>query len=588
MAIEKEKVDVVLVGFGWTGAIYGVELTAAGQSVVALERGHMQTTATDAKYPQVIDELNYAVRGRMFQPLAKDTLTIRHKEGDTAVPYREYGSFLLGNNVGGAGLHWNGMFYRYLPNQLRLRSYYEEKYGEDAIPQDMYLQDYPVTYEELEPFFAKFEEVCGVSGQAGNIKGVQQPGGNPFEGWRSTAFPNKPLINSYASELFKKGCEAMGYNPYPAPAANASAPYTNQYGVRLGPCNYCGFCERFACYNYSKASPQTTILPVLLKRPNFELRTNANVIKVNTDSSGKKATGVTYIDAQGNEVFQPAEMVILNAYAIHNVRLLLLSKIGQVYDPKTETGTLGRSYAYQRSVGVKVVMPEGTKLNTFIGTGAGGVTMDDFNEVTFDHTGLGFLGGASIRTTISGGRPILQTPTKAGSPKWGSGWKKATQEGYQRIFSIGISGSVMSYRDAYLDLDPTYTDNHGLPLLRLTFNWHENENKMVNYLMEKMAKVGEAAGGKVEYKPYALDAPYDTRIYQSTHNTGGAIMGDDPKTSVVNKYLQHWDVPNLFVSGASAFPQNVGYNPTALVGALAYHSVHNIVTKYLKNPGPMA
>lgn len=145
----------------------------------------------------------------------------------------------------------------------------------------------------------------------------------------------------------------------------------------------------------------------------------------------------------------------------------------------------------------------------------------------------------------------------------------------------------MSYRNAYLDLDPTYTDNLGLPLLRMTFNWHANENKVANYLMNKMAFVGRALGGKVEYEDFALDAPYDTRKYQSTHNTGGAIMGDDPSTSVVNKYLQHWDVHNLFVSGASAFPQNVGYNPTALVGALAYFSVSNIVEKYLPKPGMM-
>lgn len=587
MAAHKDKVNIVLVGFGWTGAIFGEQLTAAGQSVVALERGNMQNTSTDAKFPQIADELSYSARGKLFQPLAKDTVTVRHKTGDTAVPYRQYGSFLLGNGVGGAGLHWNGMFYRYLPDQLRLKSLYEERYGKDIIPDGMSIQDYPVTYKEIEPYFAMFEEVCGVSGQAGNFQGKALQGGNPFEGWRSTQFPNKPLINSYASDLFRQGAEKIGYNPYPAPAANASAPYTNRYGVRLGPCNYCGFCEKFACYNYSKASPQTTILPVLLKRSNFELRTNASVTKVNTDDTGKIATGVTYIDAQGKEVFQPADIVILNAYGIHNVRLLLLSKIGQAYDPKTKTGTLGRNYAYQRNVSVKVVMPKGTKLNPFVGTGAGGVSIDDFSEVNIDHSGLGFLGGSSIRTNIHGGRPISYNPTVKGSAKWGSDWKKAVQDGYQRIFSIGVSGSVMSYDDSYLDLDPTYTDNNGLPLLRMTFNWHENENKMANYLLDKMAEVGKAIGADVEYSKLALDDPYDTRKYQSTHNTGGAVMGDDPETSVVNKYLQHWDVPNLFVSGACAFPQNVGYNPTALVGALAYFSANNIVEKYLKNPGLM-
>jgi len=578
---------VVLVGFGWTGAIYGIELARAGQSVVALERGRMRATDTDAKYPQVIDELNYGVRGKLFQPLNKGTLSIRHDMSQQAVPYRRYGSFLLGNDVGGAGLHWNGMFYRYLPDQMRLRSFYEEKYGKSVIPDDMLLQDYPMTYDELEPHFAKFEEVCGVSGLAGNVKGVPVSGGNPFEGYRSTAFPNEPLIPAHAADIFHKACIETGYNPYPAPAANSSAPYTNQYGVRLGPCSYCGFCERFACYNYSKASPQTTILPVLLNDPNFELRTHANVIKVNTDDTGKLATGVTYIDAQGQEVFQPANIVILTAYALNNVHLLMLSEIGEQWDPNTGKGTLGRSYAYQRNVGVHVVMPEGTKLNPFIGTGAGGTSMDNFNEVTFNHEGLGFLGGASIRVNVEGGRPIQQTPTAAGSPKWGSGWKKATQEGYQRIFSIGISGSVMAYKDAYLDLDPIYKNSTGLPMLRMTFNWHENENRMANYLREQVVKIANATGGTANSSAVPIDALYDTRVYQSTHNTGGAITGSDPQNSVINKYLQHWDVHNLFVTVASAYPQNVGYNPTAMLGAMAYYSVQAIIDKYLANPGPL-
>lgn len=588
MTIVKEKVNVVLVGFGWTGAIYGQELTNAGQQVVALERGEMRDTAQDAKYPQVIDELSYGVRGKLFQDLSKDTVTIRYKPGDDAVPYRQNGSFLLGDGVGGAGLHWNGMHYRIFPAELNLRSHYEQRYGKDFIPQDMTIQDFGVTYDELEPWFTFFEDVCGTSGQAGNINGVIQKGGNPLEAWRSSEFPNKPLKNTLAADIFAKAAAELGYNPYPAPASLSSDVYTNPYNVRLGPCNFCGFCERFACYMYSKASPQTTIMPVLMNKPNFELRTHALVTKVNMDEDGKKATGVTYRDALGREVFQPADIVILNAYGLHNVRLLMLSEIGKQYDPHTGQGTLGKNYAYQRSTGVQVVMPEGTYLNPFIGTGAGGMAIDNLNADNFDHSNLGFVGGASIRHVTYGGRPISQIPVKSGTPAWGSAWKKGAVEGYQRIFSIGISGSVASYRDAYLDLDPTYKDSLGLPLLRMTFDWHENENKMANFMNEKMAEVGKAAGAtSVTAAKIPLDAHYDTRIYQSTHNTGGAIMGSDPNTSVVNKYSQHWDVPNLFVSGASTFPQNMGYNPTGLVGALAYFSVHHMINTYLKNPGPM-
>ncbi|MFY3826700.1 GMC family oxidoreductase, partial [Achromobacter xylosoxidans] len=129
MAIKKDKVDAVLVGFGWTGAIMGQELTEAGLHVLALERGAMQDTPKEAEYPKVLDELAYSVRGKLFQDLSKETVTIRHGVDDVAVPYRQNGSFLLGTGVGGAGFHWNGMHYRVLPEELELRTRYETRYG---------------------------------------------------------------------------------------------------------------------------------------------------------------------------------------------------------------------------------------------------------------------------------------------------------------------------------------------------------------------------------------------------------------------------------------------------------------------------
>ena len=588
MAIKKDKVDAVIVGFGWTGAILGQELTDAGLNVVALERGAMRDTPTDAQYPKVIDELEYSVRGKLFQELARETVTIRHTPDDLAVPYRQNGSFLLGNGVGGAGFHWNGMHYRILPEELKLRSHYEERYGKKFIPEGMTIQDFGVTYEELEPHFDFAEKVFGTSGKAGNLNGKIVPGGNPREGARSSEYPTPPLQNTYGATLFEKAAREVGFNPYPAPAANTSQPYTNPYGVRLGPCNFCGFCENYGCYMYSKASPQTTILPVLLKKPNFELRPHSYVVKVNLDSEGKKATGVTYIDAQGREVEQPADIVIMAAYQLHNVRLLLLSGIGKPYDPKTGEGVVGKNYAYQMNGAVNVLLPKGTQLNPFIGTGAGGVSMDDLNGDQFDHGPLGFIGGASIRHVRYGGRPIKMTPTVPGTPAWGSKWKAGIADAYQRYMTIGISGSVMSYRDACLDLDPTYKDAYGVPLLRMTFDRHDNEYAMLGYMGDRMEEVGKAMNPEKVFRAIRKKGTrYDTRIYQSTHTTGGAIMGTNPSNSVVNKYLQSWDVSNVFVMGASAFPQNMGYNPTGVVAALAYWSAKAIREQYLKNAGPL-
>ncbi len=191
MATVMKKVDAVIVGFGWVGAIMAKELTEAGLNVVALERGPMRDTYPDGSYPQVIDELTYNIRRKLFQDLSKSTVTIRHNSSQTAVPYRQLAAFLPGTGVGGAGLHWSGVHFRVDPIELRMRSHYEERYGKNFIPKDMTIQDFGVTYDELEPFFDKAEKVFGTSGTAWTIKGqkVAQKGGNRFAADRSSDFP---------------------------------------------------------------------------------------------------------------------------------------------------------------------------------------------------------------------------------------------------------------------------------------------------------------------------------------------------------------------------------------------------------------
>ena len=144
-----------------------------------------------------------------------------------------------------------------------------------------------MTWDEIEHSFDQFEYLCGISGKAGNLKGQIQPGGNPFESSRSREYPNPPMKMPYAPTLFAQDHDRHGLSSFPAPSANLSQAYVNPLGVRMGQCTYCGFCERFGCGNYSKASPQTTILPVLMKKPNFEVRTECEVLKVNLTPDGK-------------------------------------------------------------------------------------------------------------------------------------------------------------------------------------------------------------------------------------------------------------------------------------------------------------
>jgi gluconate 2-dehydrogenase alpha chain len=256
--IKKPGVDAVLVGFGWTGAIMGMELTAAGLKVLALERGENRDTQPDFAYPRITDELSYGIRGKLFQNLSRETVTIRHTPAEVAVPYRQLASFLPGDGVGGAGVHWNGHHWRPLPSDLRIRSTYEERYGKKFIPEGMTIQDFGVSYEELEPHFDQFEKICGTSGKAGNIGGKIQAGGNPFEGARANEFPLPPLASVNSARLFEKAARELGFHPFPQAAANASRAYTNPHGAQLGPCNFCGFCERYGCYMYAKAPTSST------------------------------------------------------------------------------------------------------------------------------------------------------------------------------------------------------------------------------------------------------------------------------------------------------------------------------------------
>ena len=584
MATRLKPVDVVLVGVGWTGAILAKELAAAGLRVVGLERGVMRDTIPDFQAPAMHDELGYAVRHRLMQDVAVETYTFRNTAGEEALPIRILGSFLPGTDVGGAGVHWNGQTWRFLPSDFRARSHNIARYGAGILSEELAVQDWPVSYDELEPHYDRFEYLCGICGKAGNLRGAIQPGGNPFEGPRFRDYPNPPMEPAYAGALFANAAAALGCSPFQVPSANMTRAYTNPEGQTLKPCIVCGFCERFGCEHFAKSSPQTTILPAALAFKNFELRTRAHVTRIRHVDG--RATGVLYIDAAGREIEQPAEIVILCSFGINNVRHLLVSGIGKPYDPRTGEGTIGRNYSYQTMSGVTVFYDTSRNINPFMGAGALGTAIDDFNGDNFDHAGLGFIGGAYIAAYSTGGRPIEFHPVPPGTPRWGAEWKKAVARHYNHTVTIGCHGSSMSARGNYLGLDPTYRDAYEQPLLRITFDFPKNDLAMAAYVTKRATEIAQIMGGEI-VAIGERSAPYSVVPYQTTHNTGGAIMSADPASGAVNRYLQSWDLPNLFVMGASAFPQNPGYNPTGTVGALAYFAAAAIKDNYLKSPGPL-
>ncbi|MBM7634989.1 GMC family oxidoreductase [Geomicrobium sediminis] len=569
MPTELPHKQVAIVGVGWSGGIIASELAKAGYECIGLERG------SERKVNDFImqkDELRYAIRYELMQDLSKETLTFRNDQDMLALPMRQMGSFLLGTDLGGAGIHWNGQCPRFYPYDFEIRTQTIEKYGEDRIPDDMPLQDWGISYDDMEEYFAKFDETIGTSGED-----------NEMTAPRSTEFPTPPMKQTKSMKLFAEASESLGLHPYISASANLSEAYTNPDGQTINQCMYCSFCERFGCDYQAKSDPLITVIPTALETGNFEVRTHSNVREIAYD--GDQTNGVYFTDTRtGEDYFQPADVVILTSYVMNNTRLLLQSGIGEPYDPESETGVIGKNYCYQVMASAQGFFDE--QFNLYAGAGALGGQVDDYNADNFDHSDLDFLHGGTIQCTQTGIRPIATNPVPPGTPTWGAAFKEASAHYFYRTLSLGSQGASLPYRYNYLDLDPTYTDSHGDPLLRMTYNFTEQDRNLAAHQSARLTEILEEMGANEVFSNPDI-GDYNIMPYQTTHNTGGVIMGADPETSAVNNYLQMWDCENLFVVGASAFPHNSGYNPTPTVGALSYRAAEGILS-YLEDPRPLA
>jgi gluconate 2-dehydrogenase alpha chain len=152
------EVDVLVIGMGWTGGIASKELSEARLTVVALERGASRTPEEDFSVPHIRDELEYHSRTGLAQDVKKDTVTIRNRIDEKALPMRKLGSFIPGDGLGGAGVHWNGQTWRWTDMEFKIRNLYEDRYGKSFVPKDMTIQDWGISHSELEPFYEKFEK----------------------------------------------------------------------------------------------------------------------------------------------------------------------------------------------------------------------------------------------------------------------------------------------------------------------------------------------------------------------------------------------------------------------------------------------
>ncbi|MDN7228888.1 GMC family oxidoreductase [Planococcus liqunii] len=570
MATKLPKVPVVVVGMGWAGGIVASELTKAGIKVVGLERGKDRNTSD---YAMGHDELRYQHREELMQDLSKETITHRNNEKMRALPMRDYGTFIVGDGVGGAGSHWNGQTYRFLPYDFEIKTLTDKKYGANKLNPEYTIQDWGMTYGEIEPYYDTFEKMAGISGETVELYGK-----------RSNPYPTGPMLKTPIMNMFEKATKNLGYTPYVIPSGNLSESYENPDGISRAACQYCAYCENFGCEYGAKADPAVTVIPVAKKTGNLELRTHSNVIEILND--GSKASGVIYVDTiTGEEFEQPADVVVVASYVFNNARLLLNSGLGKPYNSADGTGVIGKNYCYQVSSASSMMFFEDKEFNLYGGAGALGIEIPEFVGDNFDHSEVNFIHGAGIRVTQYGNRPIANNVVPKGTPSWGAEFKDQSIKYANSFFPVKSQGASMPYRYNYLDLDPTYKDAYGKPLLRMTFDYTEQDRELVKYMSKVTHKIAEEIGADI-IDTNEKQGDFNVNKDTNTHNTGGVIMGSDPETSALNSYLQMWDAENVFVVGASAFPHNSSFNPTGTLGALSYRAAEGI-QKYIKEGGSL-
>jgi len=568
-----EKTDVVIVGVGAAGGILAAELGKAGMKVIGLERGPRLTTADFTPH----DELRYFQRMDLRPNPKRQPITWRPNANARAnpVPRQDYG-----NQAGGGTVHYGSVSWRMHEDDFRARSHTIERYGASAIPEDSSLADWPLSYADLEPYYDRAEYELGVSGKAGNLQGRKIDGGNVFEAPRQREYPLPALLVEEAGMVFEAGARRLGLHPFSTPRAILSQPYQGRPA-----CTYCGFCQAFGCHVGAKSSILVTKLPEADATGNFKLITGAMCYRVNSDNSGR-ATGVAYYGPDGSDNTIEAELVILSPFIYDNTRLLLLSKTDKFPNGlANSSGQVGKHLMAHIMANVFVGFDD-RHINIFMGPSAQKHTLDDFNADNFDHGGLGFIRGAqvSIGTSNLEGGPIALTTTtpRPGVPRWGAEYRDFLAQYYTRHATMVAQTENLPYADQTIDLDPNVRDAWGLPAPRLTYDWRRpNELKRVEFMMQKMEQLGRAMDASLVWRAALSQGS------PGAHHEGGTRMGSDPKTSVVNRYGQSWDIPNLFVVGSSTFPTMSGFNPTLTIQALAFMSADAIVNRYRKSPGPL-
>ncbi len=554
--------DVVIVGLGAAGGVAALPLAQAGLKVIGLEAGGWLDPRDFAP-----DEIRNTQRNwpQAVQKAAGEAPTVRASASDVA----RQGGHPMMNAVGGTTMHYWAQSWRLNPWDFKVVSATEQRYGSGRLPADSTVEDWPFGYEELEPYYDQIEYTVGISGQAGNVRGTINSAGNIFEGARQREYPMRPLRSSPFTELMGSAARELGWNPFQGPAAITSELYDGR-----PPCQYHGFCNKGGCHVQAKSSTAFTTIPKALDTGNLEVVPFARVTEVTVDDNGR-STGVRYV--KGSETyFQPAKVVLLASYAYENVRLLLLSTSdGFPAGLANNSGQVGRHYlSHHQGSPVIALFPR--DLHNWYGLPAQGVAIDEWADDNFDHEALDFIGGANLWVHTDR-KPIsaAKMSTFGEARNWGSEWKAFINQNADRSNTAYIQKTTLPYEDNYLDLDPDVKDAYGLPVIRITARYHDNELKIAAFAQDKMEQWYRQAGAT-----RILRTGLGNAMGASTHAYGGTRMGNNEATNVVDQWGFSHEVPNLGILGASVMGTSGARNPTLTVQALAWRTADYLVNNW--------
>jgi choline dehydrogenase-like flavoprotein len=539
------KVNAVIIGAGAGGGIAAKELAEAGYKVVLLERGQWNT-AYDCRKDDLRNQRS-SILGHPFGPDDRHPRVSVARNGSASVLLPWEGGY--SNNaacVGGGTLSYGAMAWRFMPQDFRMRTTYGALEGST-------LEDWPVSYDELEPYYEKAEWEIGVSGDDSQ---------NPNKGPRRKPYPMPAQPPTREHEILEPAAKRLGLHPFPIPMLRNSVPYNGR-----GACMRCRWCVGFACEVDAKCGTQNTVIPTAIATGNCEIRTGAMVRRINVDDRGR-ASGVDYIDSNDRLQTQPADVVIVAGAAIETARLMLNSKcrqfpngLGNRYDC---VGRNLQGHTYTGAIGL-------FDFDTYDDVGPGAsVAISNFN-----HGNPGLRGGAMLCNEFIR-LPIQFIGTRPpGAARWGKAHKDFMRQFYRRSIAVQGPTQDMPMRENRVEVDPSVKDAWGIPVARLSGDKHPHTIEISNAMADRAEQWLKEAGAIQTWTRKAGPG-----LAAGQHQAGTCRMGSDPKTSVVDRYCRVHDMPNLYVMDGSVNVTNGGFNPVLTIMAVAYWASHHLVRQW--------